>query len=406
MAVYAQAPTVQSNPVGTFLNAFQTTQNIFERKRRLSMEEERQQREVERLAKAELRAIETHQKNMRSMEIANDTKAYAFDQIRKAEDNANLSLKDMQTDFDDIESNLNFSFNTLNEEGIEGVRNRKAILKHYALRLGQFESKYAHLKNHPVHGATYSQKYSELQQRLLPLSEARQVDQSTEWDEFRKAIGGVMREKDPDKAMDAFAALDENFGDLEVSPMYSQMYQNRRKELKDFVTQRFNLDATPKERREEEDWEKGKKAEIEQIDKALSQVEKALGDIDEAYVGDFWSRTKGNLRAFFLGQREIELNFENISSSAWVEMVSQLKGALSDREGARFDKAVPNDKTDKEAWKQYLYDMRDFLEGKLDSEGNPIGGGEKKPPNIQDAREMLTNPNVRPGTNRPNRRSG
>jgi hypothetical protein len=93
MPVYAQAPDFKVDPVGDFLGAFQATQNIFERKRRLSMEEERQQRDAERLAKAELRAIDTHQKNMRSMEIANETNEFNLEQQRKMDDTAATSLK-------------------------------------------------------------------------------------------------------------------------------------------------------------------------------------------------------------------------------------------------------------------------------------------------------------------------
>jgi hypothetical protein len=336
--------------------------------------------EKQRLANQEAqeaRAVETHTANLRSMRIANDANEFKLDQTRKQEDFANESIVSMQGDFEALDQDFNISANALTDRSEEGPGNRKALAKWSAMALQQFEAKYAHLKDHPIHGTEYAQRYAVLQGKLMPLAESRSIDMATEWDQYRGAVAGVMRAGTKEEALDAYTSLDEKFGELEsVMP---QQYQARRKEALDFITKKFSLDASKKELREADDYNQAKADNLRNIKRAIGKVEKAIVDIDKAFVGNVGERTKGFLSEWWSGKRDIELNLDNITTEAWVEMVSALKGALSDKEGARFAKALPNESTNKKAWAEYLEELLEYLNSKLEGtspgDGIPNGGG-------------------------------
>jgi len=384
MAVYAQAPTVQSNPVGTFLNAFQTTQNIFERKRRLSMEEERQQREVERLAKAELRAIETHQKNMRSMEIANDANEYKLDQQREMDDTAAKSLKTFIEEANLLQQEAGAELNS--SPGIPDSQLRQRRLINIQRKTAALQSRYAPMLNHPVYGPQAQQFLGNVEQALIPHAEAMAVDQAKDVGSFYEALEKIQDLPVQNRRKELFK-LKRDYHLLLGSPQYADRLNNELTAFEKSISDDITLEKTRKEETRKEEEFKQKQTTFQQgqeertvaksqqrgtaiqdqikLMKEMDRVRRLRNDIKDGDFhtggyGSFWEWIKATGRG---GSRNAAMAIaDEIATGEWLDNVSKLKGALSDKEGARLSIAGLKKTDDPAVWLEKLNNLLDAYE--------------------------------------------
>lgn len=352
MAVYAQAPDFKVDPVGDFLGAFQATQNIFERKRRLSMEEERQNREAERLAKAELRAIDTHQKNMRSMEIANETNEYKLDQQREMDDTAAKSLKtfieeanllqqeagaelvDPAKPDDPNEVYLITPDSQLRQKRLIDIQRKTAAL----------QSRFATVVNHPVYGPQAQQYLGNIEQALVPHAEAMTADQAKDYNEFRGRLVEIETQVKPEERMNEFLQLQSQYSGLARSPYRedflqaqkdaTQRIQDAQKRLDDQIARERKLEDAEIERRRDIQATGDKefmKAHVEYLRQDRPTIVKGIKDLeeirDQLKAGDIKT---GPLRALAPDFMKLELN--QARDQVWSVVQGTLKATL----GAQF----------------------------------------------------------------------
>ena len=401
MAVYAQAPTVQSNPVGTFINAFQAGQNLFERKRRLSMEEERQQREAERLAKAELRAIDTHQKNMRSMEIANETNEFNLNQKREMDDTAATSLKTLVEEMKVLQEEAGTDLNS--SSGIPDSQLRQKHLINIQRKTAALQSRFATVFNHPIYGPQAQQYLGNVEQALIPHAEAMAADQAKDVGSFYTELQRI-QSLPPQERRQQVYGLKREYNLLLGSPQHGDRLNNELTAFEKSISDDIAAEKTRKEeqRKETEFTQKQEERTVVKADEkrniALDQVKEwqeiqKVSRLRAAIAkGEFWVGglgTGGELlkQGKRIGTRSAGAGTaDEIAAGTWLENVSKLKGALSDKEGQRLAIAGLKRTDSKERWLETLDEILDVYKANkglmqnsgrwyVDDKGKAVLGG-------------------------------
>jgi hypothetical protein len=401
MAVYAQAPTVQSNPVGTFINAFQAGQNLFERKRRLSMEEERQQREAERLAKAELRAIDTHQKNMRSMEIANETNEFNLNQKREMDDTAATSLKTLVEEMKVLQEEAGTDLNS--SSGIPDSQLRQKHLINIQRKTAALQSRFATVFNHPIYGPQAQQYLGNVEQALIPHAEAMAADQAKDVGSFYTELQRI-QSLPPQERRQHVYGLKRDYNLLLGSQQHGDRLNNELTAFEKSISDDIAAEKTRKEeqRKETEFTQKQEERTVVKTEERSNAIQDqiklmremdrvrrlrndiAQGDFQAGGWGNIFEWIKGTLKG---GSRNAAMAIaDEISTGEWLDNVSKLKGALSDKEGARLSVAGLKRSDSEEIWLEKLNNLLDqyqtskqFMQSEgrwyVDDKGKAVLGG-------------------------------
>lgn len=402
MAVYAQAPTQQfPDFFGTAVRGFQTGQNMFQAKARLAMEQRRQDAELARVARADERAMELHDLTKRQKEIEIETlhntqkrQIAQREVVDKQSEELAGELAQMRTQFDTELANLSQSNDPV-------ARRNFIVAKTRALNI--LQTKYGHVLKDPIYGATYAPELTNMLGGLSAVSGEIEVDQMSRAQSM--AMDEVFTNlTTPEGTQQAISHFKKNYGSLALStnPAIKAQYDATAKELTEARNHFFRrpvseTTAAAKAEREEikfkqEQEDRTKAKTQERISAATNQktLQKKRDEIQELRnaidSSDFRTGRFGTFAEIVwnLGSRDkFGALADEIVSDEWLENVKSLKGALSDKEGARLELAGLSRNDKPEVWLEKLDKIIDQLDTStkqlkqsglwyLDAEGEPV----------------------------------
>ena len=101
--------------------------------------------------------------------------------------------------------------------------------------------------------------------------------------------------------------------------------------------------------REHEEKVHNNKVMIEEMKQSIQNLKD-----EKIRTGPLIHRTARKFEEYFFGERAEEKILDTFATTRWTALVSQLKGALSDKEGKKFEESLPNRRSKPEIWITFL----------------------------------------------------
>ena len=425
MPVYAEfKPAFQAtNPLEYANRVQQQSVNAFQRAQHLRLQEEQNQRAYRQLELQE-QQLDLQKKEADRREESRALKYRVDSRNLDKQIAEEKALEEYFETWDKKASDLLRSIQggsiALQADGTELTEKGRGWLRRHDMMINDLNAEGGVLASNPLYASKVMQRLASLNDTMRPHMNNIQHTDRSDWIEFTNKLGGVrsLPLEDQEEAIEAIRAeypelmLHEQYGPameksitqahstrqnkisaqveaaktrfdqtieaqktaVEVAKTASEIGDNdlekQRKEL-DLKLKQLEIDAKQADKEKAERAKKefriqgaSDQRQFENLIEDLEFLKEKIGTNkdDGSYdVGGFHNRPIQGIQNFFAGKGREDRVARELTTDEWLKKVSQLKGALTEKEGERLDKGVINFSNEPDEWNRYLQQLIDEM---------------------------------------------
>jgi len=317
------------------------------------------------------------------------------------DDTAATSLKTLVEEMKVLQEEAGTDLNS--SSGIPDSQLRQKHLINIQRKTAALQSRFATVFNHPIYGPQAQQYLGNVEQALIPHAEAMAADQAKDVGSFYTELQRI-QSLPPQERRQHVYGLKRDYNLLLGSQQHGDRLNNELTAFEKSISDDIAAEKTRKEeqRKETEFTQKQEERTVVKTEERSNAIQDqiklmremdrvrrlrndiAQGDFQAGGWGNIFEWIKGTLKG---GSRNAAMAIaDEISTGEWLDNVSKLKGALSDKEGARLSVAGLKRSDSEEIWLEKLNNLLDqyqtskqFMQSEgrwyVDDKGKAVLGG-------------------------------